>query len=308
MRRAVAAGAAVAWALATGTGAAAAATLTVGMPGRAFQPQQLTVVTGDTVRWANTSGEAHDVEAADGSFGSGTIGPGGSFERTFEDEGRRPYVCALHRASMAGEVTVVPVILTGPGVPVAAGEHVTLEGRVPAGSGDAVIERARDGEGFTAVARVTPAPDGTFTHTVRPEAASAYRAVTPRGVSPIVSVAVVDRVRAAVRASSGRRLTTLRIATAPARPGATAIVQLYSPERFRWRRVATGTLDADGRMLHTLPSRVRRRARVVVLGADGTPVATSPAVPTWRTRLRAPRRPPAGSAPAGSAPAGHHDG
>lgn len=289
MRAQVAACAALAWALAAVP--APAATLTVGMPGRAFQPPQLTAVAGDTVRWSNTSGEAHDVQAGDGSFGSGSIGPGGAFEHTFPDVGTTPYVCALHRAVMTGEISVVPVALTGPGVPVAVGEEVRLEGRAPAGTAEVVIERAQGSDGFTAVGRVVPAADGTFAHLVRPESPSAFRAVTPRGIGPVVSMAVVDRVRIIVRASRGRRLTTLRIATVPARPGARALLQLYSPERFRWRRVAAGTLDATGRMTLALGAHVRRRARVVVLGRDGTPVATSREVRTWPTRQAPVRRP-----------------
>jgi hypothetical protein len=107
-------------------------------------------------------------------------------------------------------------------------------------------------------------------------------------------------VRVALAATLGRHHTTLRIATDPVRPGARAILQLYSPERFAWRRVKAGTLDAAGRMTLTLDRRVRRRARVVVLDAQGAPLATSRMVATWRERRRGPSvpRPPIG---------GHHD-
>lgn len=280
---------------------AGAETLTVTTPSRVFSPPQLQVVVGDTVRWSNTGNESHDVQALDGSFASAAFGPGAEFSASFDGTGPRPYVCVLHRSQMTGQLDVVPVRLDGPAAPLARGEAVRLTGRAPAGTAAVTIERATAGGPFAAVARLAPAADGTFAHS-EPAQAGAYRAVAPGGASPEVGVKVVDRVRVDLRVTLGRHHTTLRIATDPVRPGARAVLQLYSPERFAWRRVTAGTLDARGRMTLTVARSVRRRARVVVLGDDGRPLATSRMVATWRERRRA------GSAPRRRSPSPQHHG
>ena len=85
----------------------------------AFKPGDLTVDTGTTVTWKQTDAGAHTVtsgtvaqgaagvtEEPDGTFDSGEITQGDTFELTFDEPGTYPYFCTIHPATMRGEITV----------------------------------------------------------------------------------------------------------------------------------------------------------------------------------------------------------
>jgi plastocyanin len=63
----------------------------------AFQPASLTIPVGTTVRWLNTSPEAHTITGDDLAFAdSGVIDPGQSFRQTFAEAGTFHYRCGPH--------------------------------------------------------------------------------------------------------------------------------------------------------------------------------------------------------------------
>jgi plastocyanin len=121
---------AVSAAVAAGLLPAGADTRTVEIPGRSFQPAQLRVFVGDTVRWVNVDNSRHSVSAntsaqAQGeSFDSGANCPGGllfrnclepgeSFSHTFTRVGTFTYRCRIHGSDtsfaacrMCGQVLV----------------------------------------------------------------------------------------------------------------------------------------------------------------------------------------------------------
>ena len=71
-----------------------------------------TISAGDTLAWSNADGVAHTVTAgtggrSDGGFDSGLVGPGASFQITFDEPGSFAYTCTLH-AFMSGVVVVTP--------------------------------------------------------------------------------------------------------------------------------------------------------------------------------------------------------
>lgn len=73
-----------------------------------FKPDELKVKVGDTVTWRfDDKGINHDVVADDGSFKS-EVQDSGTFRHTFDEAGRYPYVCTLHRAAMTGTIVVEP--------------------------------------------------------------------------------------------------------------------------------------------------------------------------------------------------------
>ncbi|GAA0537091.1 plastocyanin/azurin family copper-binding protein [Halorubrum ejinorense] len=104
----------------------------VGMLAAAYQPRQITVSTGDTVIWENTSARGHTVTATEGGipdaaefFASGgfddyqsaktawdadfggLLESGDRFEHTFTVPGVYEYVCIPHReGGMFGTVVV----------------------------------------------------------------------------------------------------------------------------------------------------------------------------------------------------------
>ena len=73
-----------------------------------YSPDQVTVVIGvnNTVTWVNNDNAAHTVTASDGSFGSGSIAPGGSYTYTFTTPGTYRYYCAYH-SWMVGVVVAI---------------------------------------------------------------------------------------------------------------------------------------------------------------------------------------------------------
>lgn len=90
-----------------GGGAAptAPAGTSVRMAGTRFEPSTLTIRVGETVRWFNDDALPHTVSATDGSWDSGNLAPGASFERGFESAGSFPYICRYH-PGMVGNVEV----------------------------------------------------------------------------------------------------------------------------------------------------------------------------------------------------------
>ncbi|MBF8290305.1 MAG: copper-binding protein, partial [Chloroflexi bacterium] len=90
-----------------GYGAAptAPAGTSVRMAGSRFAPGQIRIAPGETVRWFNDDTAPHTVSATDGSWDSGDLPPGSTFERRYDRPGTYPYVCLYH-PGMAGKVKV----------------------------------------------------------------------------------------------------------------------------------------------------------------------------------------------------------
>lgn len=69
---------------------------TVTIADSAFQPADLTISTGSTVVWNQTSDLPHTVTAEDASFNSGTLQNGDAFSHTFTQAGQYGYYCEIH--------------------------------------------------------------------------------------------------------------------------------------------------------------------------------------------------------------------
>ena len=83
----------------------------------AYNPAEVTVVTGSTVVWQHAGTAAHSVTASDGSFDSSpkcnkSVGladclqTGATFSHLFSTPGRFDYSCRIHGPLMAGVVVV----------------------------------------------------------------------------------------------------------------------------------------------------------------------------------------------------------
>ncbi|MEW6002665.1 MAG: plastocyanin/azurin family copper-binding protein [Nitrospirota bacterium] len=92
------------------------ATVDVTMREFSFNPLQITINTGDTVRWTNSGVIQHTTTSgancvSDGKWDSGFLSPGQTFSFTFTSPGTFPYFCAManHCSAfgMIGTVTVV---------------------------------------------------------------------------------------------------------------------------------------------------------------------------------------------------------
>lgn len=61
-----------------------------------YTPARIEIDAGGTVEWTNNDQLAHTVTAADGSFDSGLIQPGGTWRRTFTAPGTYDFSCTPH--------------------------------------------------------------------------------------------------------------------------------------------------------------------------------------------------------------------
>ena len=71
----------------------------------AYRPATIIIPVGTTVRWTNNGSVQHTVTDSQGTFDSGVLEPGQSFERSFDVPGTYSYICTIH-PSMQGTVIV----------------------------------------------------------------------------------------------------------------------------------------------------------------------------------------------------------
>ncbi len=87
-------------------------TTEVSMVDNAFQPKNVTITAGDSVKWTNNGIRPHTSTSGtngqpDGKWDSGAVQPGKTFSHTFNAAGTYPYYCTFHyMAGMTGTVKV----------------------------------------------------------------------------------------------------------------------------------------------------------------------------------------------------------
>jgi plastocyanin len=86
-------------------GGAATGGDTVSVVDNEFEGGDLAISVGDTVTWTHDGEATHTVTADDGTFDSGDLASGESFEHTFDEAGEFDYICEIH-PSMTGTITV----------------------------------------------------------------------------------------------------------------------------------------------------------------------------------------------------------
>jgi plastocyanin len=250
-------------------GAVSAGTQNVNIEFQAFGPGQLDLLPGETVHWENVSERTHTVTADDGSFDSGDVDSGVTFDHEFDTPGAFAYHCTKH-PGMVGEIDVQAVTL-GP-LPTAAipsGDQVEFSGRTSDLAQPVRVERAV-GDGFQTVATAQPAADGTWKTNVTAQATGDYRAAIASGDSDTRHLVVSDR-KVIVRATK-RGVT---VSVTPALPYGRIGLQQDLRERFGWWTTKLTRLD----YVSSASFDVKRpaRVRVVLVDKDGwTALATSP--------------------------------
>jgi plastocyanin len=251
-----------------------------------YAPEHVDVVAGDMAHWDNASVLHHTVTADDGSFGSGQLLGGDTYDHRFAAPGVVTYHCTVH-AGMHGEVDVHRLLLDAPREPGAPGRPYVLRGRssLPAGA-PVTIERDA-GAGFVPVASTSVSGDGRIAAPVRSPETARFRALLPGGeASPPVRLLIVNRrVTAFVARSAGRRV--VRAAVTPASPGATVVLQVRQRAHFGWWPVARTRLDRHSRARFVARVGRSTAARVVLTLRDGaTILARSPIVSVGAARGR----------------------
>lgn len=107
-----------------------------------FSPNELTIKTGDTVKWVNDSGTMHDV-ASDTFNWSSPTAPFFTYERTFNSVGVAPYHCSVH--SQHGQD--IDLFMNGR-INIVQGEEQVEDFLINEAIGDAWFDPQTDGQGF----------------------------------------------------------------------------------------------------------------------------------------------------------------
>ena len=89
-----------------GSGGGGSNANTIYMNNMAYSNTNLQISAGVKITWINNDNMTHTVTADDNSFDSGDIGPGGSFNYTFNTVGTYTYHCKYH-STMKGTIVVV---------------------------------------------------------------------------------------------------------------------------------------------------------------------------------------------------------
>ena len=238
---------------AAGTGTAG---VEVGMADKAFAPGRVTVLVGERVTWTNRDDEPHTATAADRSFDSGRVDPGGVYSRRFDAPGQVAYRCTLHRF-MQGSIEVVALELTPPPEPVAPGAQAELTGRAP--QPGATVELERVGAGV--VATTATDEEGRFHFRVGGESGPArYRARSGGLSSGTAAVVVAPQVRLAAR--RGKRGVSIRVHVVPPQRGATVVLERHERERFGYVPLLRRGLRLDASSRARRYVRTHRRLRL----------------------------------------------
>ncbi len=147
----------------------------------AFAPTSLTVPIGSTVTWGNNGLAPHTVTDRAGSFDSGFIDPGATYQRTFATEGTFDYFCTLHP-----EMTGTVLVSGSSGEPPPAAEPIPPPATPSPVSGDVEMVDFSFGPSSLTVSvgsTVTWGNNGVAPHTVTDKAGSFDSGIVPAGDS-----------------------------------------------------------------------------------------------------------------------------
>jgi plastocyanin len=268
------------------TGAAPAATSTLAITRNGYVPKTLTMVTGDSVIFANQDTVAHQVvlkPASGFTCPSGlVIQPGQSSTCTFftvtkyavSDPNRKT-------AAFKGAITVNAgppgsvLSLTATPKVASYGARVTLSGKLLAGLANQKIDIFAQDCGAAATSKittVTTASDGSYSFVVQPRKSTTYQSKFKAASSAQVLAKVRPKVTLRKLAPRRFRATVLG---AESYAGKFVLFQRYSSTQRRWVRVRSVALVAGGTLTTPINptvvskavfrSKVRARLRVRVL-------------------------------------------
>jgi len=175
---------------------AATVTKGVNITATAFKPANVTIKTGDVVKWTNKDTKNHQVVANSGAFASGTITPNHSYSHTFNTAGTFRYHDALHPA-LTGKVVVSgppPAVTIGAAAPIILyGQSTQIAGQVSNGQANEKVDVYAQPYGAPSaqqIASLLTGANGVWAVAVKPSWATTYSAHWKSLVSSTVSVGV----------------------------------------------------------------------------------------------------------------------
>jgi plastocyanin len=187
-------------ALAT-AGPALAATKTVQIKATGFVPVNVSINSGDSIKWTNVDKVNHQVVSDRGLFASPILKPGQSYARTFTQGGTYRYHDGI-KPTEKGAVVVKgppPSVSLGANAPVVTyGIGITLSGTVSSQKPNESVQVYAQPFGqasYTLVATVLTGAGGVWSYATKPEVLTFYKArwgnleslVATVGVAPSIS-------------------------------------------------------------------------------------------------------------------------
>jgi plastocyanin len=173
---------------------ASTATKAVRISATAFSPANVTINTGDAVRWTNRDTKNHQVVANNGAFASPTIAPGKTYTHVFNTAGTFRYHDALH-PSLTGRVVVngpPPAVTIGATLPILTyGQATHISGAVSSKkTGETVTLWAQPYGQASPVqlATVLTAAGGVWDFVVKPTLLTTYEAHWKAAISAKVAL------------------------------------------------------------------------------------------------------------------------
>jgi plastocyanin len=173
---------------------ASTATKAVKITATAFSPANVTIKTGDAVKWTNSDTKNHQVVSNTGAFASGTITPNHTYSHTFNTAGTYRYHDALH-PSLTGKIVVTgppPAVTIGAATPILTfGETTHVSGVVSNGkSGETVTVYSQPfGQASPVLlATLLTTTNGAWDLVVHPTMLTSYQAHWKSTVSATISL------------------------------------------------------------------------------------------------------------------------
>jgi plastocyanin len=195
--------AALVGALAGAATATSATTTAVSITAKAFVPKNVSIITGDTVKWINNDTKNEQVKCKTCSFTSPVLAPAGTYSYTFTKVGKFAITDPLNN-KLKGTVTVKA---PGPSVTLTAKPRTvkylaatTLAGvysTKQANQNVIVLGKDCGAKTFTKITTAKTGTGGTFSVTQKPTMNTAYQAKIATSTSPPVTVKVQPTIQLA---------------------------------------------------------------------------------------------------------------
>jgi plastocyanin len=232
---------------------ASTATKAVKITATAFSPKNVTINSGDAVKWTNTDTKNHQVIANNGAFASGTIGPNKTYSHTFNSAGTFNYHDALH-PSLTGKIVVKG---PPPAVTIGAATPLLTYGQATHVSG--VVSNKRAGEQVTVfaqpygqaspvqIATVLTTTGGVWDLVVKPTMLTTYEAHWKTLISPKISL----QMRPLVQFSASKGMGFVKVKSNHSLQGHKVYVQRFT--RFgQWVKMKRVILGRSSQRLFYL--------------------------------------------------------
>jgi plastocyanin len=236
----------------------------------AFAPRSIDITAGTTITWRNTGAALHTVTAGDGSFDSGLVPSGGTYQRRFATPGTYSYLCNLH-PEMTGVVRVFGAGGATPPPPPPATPKPTPP---PVGSGELELRDFAFVPSSIRIApgtRITWVNTGDAPHTVTDRAGAFDSGIIARGArwsrtfSAAGTFQLICTIHPAMRATlvvaapgatPAPPATPKPVVTPPPGSGRVAIVDFdYAPRSVSVAVGTTVTWRNDGVAPHTVTAK-----------------------------------------------------